>query len=188
MDEQRPDARQGARETNLPPREDAPAATHPRSDDARRRARAALAAASHITDDALLDRLVDMGISTETVVALSLVPLISVAWADGWIHPREKRAVMAAAYAAGLAPGGPGARLVERCLTTSLPPPLRAAWREYIAQLCATRTVAERRTLRDEVLRQSRVVAEAAGGFKGLFAVSAHEAAVLDEIAAAFGG
>src|SRR5690242_6516966 len=42
--------------------------------------REALAAASGITDDALLDRLVALGISSETLTALSLIPMVAVAW------------------------------------------------------------------------------------------------------------
>lgn len=169
-------------------RQDAELTARRREDEKRRAARAALAAASRIADDALLDRLVDLGITAETLIALSLVPVIDVAWADGRIDVREKRAIVDAAGAAGLAPGGAGARLVERCLDTRPSPALRATWREYVAHVCATLSDAERRAFRDEVVRQGRAVAEATGGFKGLFSrVSAEEATVLDEIAAAFG-
>lgn len=168
-------------------RQDADLVARRRDEGARHAARAALATASGITDEALLDRLVEMGITTETVIALSLVPVIDVAWADGRIDAREKDAILAAARTAGLAPDGPGARMVEGCLARPPSPELRAAWRHYIENVCATLTVAERRALRDEIVRQGRAVAEATGGFKGLFSrVSAQEAAVLDEIAGAF--
>src|SRR5690242_3342880 len=45
--------------------------------------REALAKASGITDPVLLDMLVAHGIKAETVAALSFVPLLEVAWADG---------------------------------------------------------------------------------------------------------
>lgn len=168
-------------------RQDAELTARRRAEDARHNARAALAAASRITDEALLDRLVDMGITSETLIALSLVPVIDVAWADGRIDVREKRAIMDAASAAGLAPDGSGARMVSVCLAKRPSPELRAAWRQYIASVCATLTIAERRALRDEIVRQGRVVAEATGGFKGLLSrVSGEEAAVLDDIARAF--
>lgn len=169
-------------------RQDAELLARRRDEDARRTARAALAAASRIADEALLDRLVDMGITAETLIALSLVPVIDVAWADGRIDARERHAIMDAARAAGLAPDGSGARMVNACLVKRPSPELRAAWRQYIESVCATLSTAERRALRDEIVRQGRAVAEATGGFKGLFSrVSAEEAAVLDDIARAFG-
>jgi hypothetical protein len=36
-----------------------------------------------VEDETFLDRLIELGIGPETVLALTLVPLIAVAWADG---------------------------------------------------------------------------------------------------------
>ena len=45
--------------------------------------REALALASGIKNEAILDKLLELGIRPETVAALALVPLAEVAWADG---------------------------------------------------------------------------------------------------------
>ena len=62
----------------------------------------ALAEVSGITDGELLAQLDQLDVSAETVAALSLVPLVAVAWADGTIDPKERNAVLAAAVALGL--------------------------------------------------------------------------------------
>ena len=56
--------------------------------------KSALREVSGISDDALLDHLIDAGISAKTTACLALVPLVAVAWADGEIKPKEREAIM----------------------------------------------------------------------------------------------
>ena len=56
--------------------------------------REALGRASGITKPAVLDKLIELGIRAETVAALSIVPLVEVAWADGGIDAKERGAVV----------------------------------------------------------------------------------------------
>ena len=168
-------------------RQDAALLAQRRTEEERRAARAALAAASHITDDTLLDQLVAFGISADTLTALSLVPLVEVAWADGRVEDAEKRAILAAARAAGLEETSAGHKLLESCLSERPHTGLRKMWRQYITSICTTLSAEERDALKTELLRQARSVAEAAGGFMGLGSkVSSKEEALLAEIAAAF--
>src|ERR1041385_9360673 len=46
--------------------------------------------ASGMSDDAVLDKLVHLGLKANTIAALSLVPLIPAAWADGKIQDNER--------------------------------------------------------------------------------------------------
>src|ERR687891_288917 len=48
----------------------------------------ALAAALGITDDDVLEHLMALGLSSETLAALSLVPLVEVAWAEGRVDTK----------------------------------------------------------------------------------------------------
>ena len=170
-------------------RQDAALVAKRRTEEERRAARAALAAASHITDDVLLDQLVAFGISADTLTALSLVPLVEVAWADGEMADAEKRAILAAARTAGLEETGAGYKLLERCLSEQPHTRLRKMWEQYIASISTTLPARERDALKTELLRQARGVADAAGGFLGVGArVSRQEEALLAEIAAAFEG
>lgn len=168
-------------------RHDAALLERRRADEARREARAALAAASRLSDESLLDELVAMGITADTLVALTLVPLIDVAWADGRLEAGERRAITAAARAAGLQAGSLGDRLVESCLTVRPTAGLRQLWRRYMESLTASLSPSERAGLKRELIRQGRTVAEAAGGFKGLLSsISVPEEAMLQEIERAF--
>ena len=149
--------------------------------------RRALAAASGIADDRVLDELLRLGIRARTVAPLALVPLVEVAWADGTIDPREMEAVLAAAAGAGLPPASPGYELLESWLVERPAPALRQLWADYIHSLCQAVSPQARRELRDDLLGRARRVAEAAGGVLGLGPrVSSAEAAVLADLAAAF--
>ena len=52
--------------------------------------REALSKASGITQPEVLDRLLRLGIQAHTLAALSIVPLIEVAWADGALDAKTK--------------------------------------------------------------------------------------------------
>ena len=58
--------------------------------------REALKHVAVITDDATIDRILDLGITAETWAAVSLVPLVEVAWANGQVEEQERRSVLAA--------------------------------------------------------------------------------------------
>jgi hypothetical protein len=170
-------------------RRDAALLAQRRTEEERRAARAALAAASHITDDVLLDQLVAFGIRADTLTALSLVPLVEVAWADGRVEDAEKRAILATAMAAGLEETSSGHKLLESCLSERPHTGLRKMWEQYITIICTMLSPGERDVLKTELLRQARTVAGAAGGFIGLGSkASSKEEALLAEIAAAFKG
>ena len=47
----------------------------------------------------LVARLVEIGIRSDTLAALCLIPLVEVAWADGRLDPPEREALLAAAAA-----------------------------------------------------------------------------------------
>jgi hypothetical protein len=79
--------------------------------------REALRNAAPGLDEATLDHLLELGIGPETVLAITLVPLTLVAWADGNIDQRERLAVLRAAAERGVRPGAPGHQLLESWLT-----------------------------------------------------------------------
>jgi hypothetical protein len=149
----------------------------------------ALAAASGIADDAVLERLAALDLGADTVAALALVPLVAVAWADGAIDDKERAAVLAAAAEAGVGGEEAGGRLLERWLREPPPPGLLAAWADYIRAVSASLDGEARRALGADLLGRARRVAEATGGFLGVGRrVSAAEEAALERLAAAFRG
>ena len=143
--------------------------------------------ASGIRDTEILRKLVELGIEADTWAAISLVPLIEVAWADGNIDPKERRAVLSAAEASGLLPGTPGYELLESWLAHRPDGRLIETWGEYIVALCANLGEAERHALAQEVLGRARSVAESAGGILGMGnKVSPEEEVMLSELKKAF--
>jgi hypothetical protein len=152
-----------------------------------KRKKEALAAASGITNDAVLEKLAALNISSETVAALALVPLIAIAWSDGSIDDKERAAVLAKAQEEGVSQGDVSHELFERWLSQRPPANLLATWTDYVRALGETMSAEDRRFFKGRVLDRAHGVAVAAGGFLGIGSkVSAAEQKVLDELASAF--
>lgn len=149
--------------------------------------RQALAAASHIQDAAVLDRLLELGLGAETLSALTLVPLVLVAWADGDLSDLERDALMEAAAQEGIHHATPGHALLEGWLRAKPGPQLAAAWKDYVRALTKPLDLDARRELEHQVMSQATKVADAAGGFLGLTSrVSVAEREMLSDLSAAF--
>jgi hypothetical protein len=142
-----------------------------------------LAAASGLQDDAVLQALVDLGIDAQTVAALTLAPLVEVAWAspDG-VQVKERAAILKAAQAQGVTEGSPAHHLLDHWLNERPGPELLAAWKEYVAALRQSTEPKIYEQLCDEILDRAEGVAQAAGGFLGMAAVSSGERAVLNDL------
>ncbi len=148
----------------------------------------ALAEASGMTDDAILQSLLDLHIDVQTLAALALVSLIEVAWADGYLDEKEKQAVLKAAHASGFEKGQVAYEVLENWLTQQPKPKLLETWVEYIRELLGQLSEEEQKSLKASLLGRARSVAEASGGYLGLgFKVSKTEAAVLKTLEEAFG-
>ncbi len=98
----------------------------------------AFSAASGITDDAVLERLTALNIGSDTVAALSLVPVVVVAWADGGIDPKERSAALSAAAEAGLDKQSASYQLLDQWLAKRPSPELLATWKDYMRAISAT--------------------------------------------------
>jgi hypothetical protein len=143
----------------------------------------ALSAASGITDNAVLDKLVALDIGSEALAALSLVPLVAVAWADGSIDDKERSGVLSRAIELGLSEQGVSYRLLEGWLVQRPTPQLLARWKDYIGALSPTLTQEARHTLKSQLLSRAAAIAGATGGLLGMGQkVSKAERAVLEEL------
>jgi hypothetical protein len=153
---------------------------------ARKRSKEELRTASGITDDEALEHLVSLGVSGQTLVALTLVPLIHVGWADGKMDEREREAVLMAAAGKGIEPRSASYRLLETWLAAPPNPILFDAWSAYIKELSSSLVPGQRGLLKSQILAFAQTVAESAGGFLGIKKVSAAEQAALEQIEGAF--
>ena len=143
---------------------------------------------SDIRDEALLDRLLGLGITAECLAALGLVPLVWVAWADGEVAAEERDRIVAMAQAAGIEPHNGRYPLLEHWLKRRPGPEVVAAWQDSIKQLRETMAGEDFETLRREILERAGDVARASGGLLGFGEkVSPTEQAVLAELQHAFG-
>ncbi len=151
-----------------------------------KRSKEALGEVSGISNDAILERLLELNVHAETVAAVALVPLIQVVWADGHMDDKERQAVMTAAQAAGLNKGA-AYDLLMNWLSHRPDRNLRDAWTRYIEGLCEQLNQEERDSLKTECLGRARTVAEASGGILGLGSkISQEESQVLEEMEKAF--
>jgi hypothetical protein len=146
----------------------------------------ALSDASGITDDAVLDRLVELDLHADTLAALSLVPLVAVAWASGRVERTEREAVLSAAGEHGLSADDDSYQLLTTWLRDRPAVDLVEAWKDYVRGLCEHLDTAARAALRDDLIGRARTVAEAAGGILGFGSVSAEERDVLQDLERAF--
>jgi hypothetical protein len=149
--------------------------------------RETLARASGIKNEAILDRLVQLGIHAETVAALGIVPLVEVAWADGSIDEKEKRAILERVEKSGIAPGSTAHDLLESWLQHRPEPRLLTAWSHMVQGLAESLTPEQVGSLRADLVERAHGVARASGGLLGVGKVSSAEAEMIRQLEAAFG-
>jgi hypothetical protein len=148
----------------------------------------AISEASGIHNEDVLHKLLDLNVRPEMVAALSIVPLVEVAWADGDLDEKEIDAVIRGAEAAGIAKGTPSFALLLRWLERKPGPEMLEAWTYYINGVCEKLEAKEREELKRELLGRARTVAEAAGGFLRLTSrISRKEKEMLGKLEDAFG-
>ena len=146
-----------------------------------------LADASGITNVPMLEKLVALGVGSEALAALTLYPLIAVAWADGRVDRRERQSALADAEECGLKPDSHSYRLLVEWLDHAPPSGLlHDAWVNVVGELCAEMGPDRQAEFRGEILARTRAVASATGGFLGLGKISRVEQKVLDALFSAF--
>lgn len=146
-----------------------------------------LSEVSGIEDSETLQQMADADIQPETFAAVSLIPVVAVAWADGTIDEKERTAILSAATDQGLDDTGPAQQLLQDWLTTQPADDLLATWKEYIQAFCETVSTEARNNLQSQVMGRAESIASATGGILGLGnKVSASEQTILDELAATF--
>jgi hypothetical protein len=149
--------------------------------------REALAKAAGITNPAVVEKLLELGVKAETVAALALVPLVEVAWADGELDRRERGTILDRARESGLAAGSVEHALLEAWLDRRPDPKLLTAWTHLIRGVSEQLGREASVRLKANLLDRARAVAAASGGVLGMGSkVSSAEAAMLRELEGAF--
>ena len=147
-----------------------------------------LKTATGISDDQVLDELLEIGVTADSIAAVSLVPLVLVAWADGSVDAKERDAVLASAQQAGIKADSAAGRVLSGWLDEQPDSGLAAAWKDYVTIINEKLPAGEKVKFGEQLMARCKTVAEAAGGFLGLGSISTKEKAVLDMLESALGG
>jgi hypothetical protein len=153
---------------------------------AKEASREELSRISGIKNTAILDRLVELGIHAETLVALSIVPLAEVAWADGAIDAKEEQAILDRAAKSGVTPGSSNHDLLKSWLERRPEPRLLTAWIHMVQGINENLTAEQVEALRAGLVERVQAVARASGGVLGVSKVSSAEAEMIRQLESAF--
>ena len=141
-----------------------------------------LASDTGIHDRDVLQELLDLDFTPQNLLALWLVPLTQVAWADGKVDRAEREAVLKALRKHGYSEDSPAWHLLESWLDHKPCDEVLTAWKDYAKATVETAGQKRLILLRNELRNLTREVANAAGGVFGFGSVSDAEEAVLQQI------
>ena len=129
---------------------------------------ATLKRVSGIQDERILQKLLTLKVRPETLVSLIIIPLLEVAWADGCLDAKERKAILAAAEIIGMKTKNIDYQILESWMQLSPEPILFEAWVLYIQTLSPEFSPQDKKKLVAETLHHAREIAEASGGILGL--------------------
>lgn len=147
-----------------------------------------LAAATGIPNDDILQTLQELGYTRETVSLLHLVPLLSVAWADGKVSAGEREMILEAARLHGIAEQSAADTQLNEWLTNRPSDQFVDQTLRVIGDLAGTDQTVGKAIDRQKLIELSVRVAAATGGILGLGnKISGEEQAALDRLATHLG-
>ena len=124
--------------------------------------------ATGVTNEQLLDRLVDMQLNGELMAVFQLYPLIELAWADWDLTEREAKAVLAAGEKQGIRPGTRAYQMLEDRLHKGPDPEARKIWFLYAEELKKVLSPRELETFRNDLLERARGIVAGTGHLERL--------------------
>ena len=137
-----------------------------------------------IADPQVFDALKRIGITSASMDAFMLLPLVRLAWADAKIQEGEFESLLKAADDDGIKYGTPAYRLLSRWLEERPTDKMIEAWQTYARALARELDVASLSAFQQATLGRARRLAEASGGILGLGEkISENERHVLNDLA-----
>lgn len=137
-----------------------------------------------IDNPEVLRTLKRLGVTSESMTAFMLLPLVRLAWADSKMQDSEFESILKAASDDGIAYGTPSYRLLSRWLDEKPTEKMLDAWTKYAQAVARELDEASLDAFRNATLGRARRVAQASGGFLGLGErVSENERHVLQDLA-----
>jgi hypothetical protein len=142
--------------------------------------RAELVRSTGINDKQLIDELAQLGITAEGVLALRLLPLVLVAWAQNHVDDDEHAAVMAEASRLGIMEDSVAGLLLDAWMRKLPPSKSVDAWKRYMHGIFEKMSPPAREKLINATHDQMTAVAKASGGHLGIGKVSKQEKRMID--------
>lgn len=142
--------------------------------------RAELLRSTGIDDKQLIDEMAQLGITAEGVLALRLLPLVMVAWAQDHVDQDEHAAVMAEAHRLGIVEDSVAWVLLDVWMRKLPPAKSIDAWKRYMHGVFERISPVAQQKLIDATHHQMTAVAKASGGHLGLGKVSKQEKHMID--------
>ena len=139
-----------------------------------------LRSACGIQNDSVLAELVELGVSGETILAVSLVPLVAVAWADDNVSGEERNRILDAAAAQHV--DDATRQLLNHWLNSNPGPAMFEAWKHFVRELRGVLTPAHGTLFDREIVERAEAVAKASGGYWSYGAISPSEQRVIEEV------
>jgi hypothetical protein len=142
----------------------------------------ALAKEAGIHDERLAEELIELDVTPESLVAIRLVPLVMVAWADREVSDEERDTVIAEARRLGIHAGTVADKMLESWLRKRPSQVLGDAWARYTRTLLLDVPYEIREAYIKEIKREMLAVARASGGMMGFGNVNDRELDVLERM------
>lgn len=137
-----------------------------------------------IANTEVLQTLKRLGVTSASMTAFMLLPLVRLAWADSKIQDGEFESILKAASDDGIAYGTPAYRLLNRWLEERPTERMLDAWTKYAHAVARELDETSLDAFRNATLERVRRVADASGGILGLGEkVSENERHVFQDLA-----
>jgi hypothetical protein len=147
-------------------------------------ARSDLSRTSGLTDPALVQDLLDLGFTPDTISLLPLIPVLEIAWAEGGITAAERDLIVRLARSRGITENSPAdGKLTEWMVHRPDATVFDRAGRLIAATLASTGQETAKLTV-DDLVQYCEKIAAASGGILGLGKISPEERALLSRITA----
>ncbi len=146
---------------------------------------AALRFITHIDDEGVLKALIERGVTAERAMALKLVPMVLVAWADGSVDAAERHQLLECANRCNIDINSPSGQLLEHWLKTHPPEGMLDTWCTYAKGLVNAMKPEDAQKLKSNIMQQLRDCATISGGILGWGAVTAGESKIMKAVEAA---
>ena len=132
--------------------------------------------------NSVLDDLLAVGITAETVTALQLIPLVSVAWSDDDLSVEERDLLLKIAAENDVTVSSFASELLEEWLTEKPGPELLESFKAFVSVYKLDASPESVHHMRTICLEKAEAVAAASGGFLGFGATNRFEQGVLQSL------